>query len=52
MVMEELLENVDRVIEFPEIMKDLVKIIKKNPKRTREEETLQTIRALALCDLL
>ena len=51
-IMKELLEHIDRVIEFPEIMKDLVDIIKRNPKRTREEESLQTIRALVLCDLL
>ena len=51
-VKKELLKYVDRVIEFPEIMRDLVEIIKKNPKRSREEESLQTIRALVLCDLL
>ena len=51
-VEKELLKHVDRVIEFPEIMKDLVETIKKNPKRTREEESLQTIRALVLCNLL
>ncbi len=48
----ELLRHVDRVIEFPEIMKDLVEAIKKKPNRSREEESLQTIRALVLCDLL
>jgi hypothetical protein len=51
-VMKELREHVDRVIEFPEIMKDLVETIKKEPNITREEESLQTIRALVLCDLL
>ena len=51
-IMEELLKHVDRVIEFPEIMKDLVESIKNDPNRTREEESLQTIRALVLCDLL
>ena len=51
-ITKELSKHVDRIIEFPEIMKDLVEIIKKNPKRTREEESLQTIRALVLCGLL
>lgn len=51
-VMKELLKYVDRVVEFPEVMKDLVKSIKKDPNRTREEESLQTIRALILCGLL
>ena len=51
-ITKELFKHVDRVIEFPEIMKDLVEIIKKNPTRTREEESLQTIRALVLCGLL
>lgn len=51
-ITEELSKHVDRIIEFPEIMKDLVEIIKKNPTRTREEESLQTIRALVLCGLL
>ena len=51
-ITKELLKHVDRIIEFPEIMKDLVECIKKNPTRTREEESLQTIRALVLCDLL
>jgi len=47
-----LLEHVDRVIEFKEIMGDLVQIIKENPNVPREEESLQTIRALVLCGLL
>jgi len=51
-IMEELLKHVDKVIEFPEIMKDLVEVIKKDPGRTREEESLQTIRALVLCGVL
>ena len=51
-VKKKLREYVDRVIEFPEIMSDLVEIIKKNPNRSREEESLQTIRALVLCGLL
>jgi hypothetical protein len=51
-ITKELLKYVDRVFEFPEIMKDLVQSIKKDPNRTREEESLQTIRALVLCDLL
>ena len=51
-VKKKLLEYVDRVIEFPEIMRDLVESIKKNPNRSREQESLQTIRALVLCGLL
>jgi hypothetical protein len=51
-ITKELSKHVDRIIEFPEIMNDLVKIIKENPTKTREEESLQTIRALVLCDLL
>lgn len=51
-VMKELLKYVDRVIEFPEIMRDLVEVIRKNPNRSRDEESLQTIRALVLCGLL
>lgn len=50
--MRECLKHVDRVIEFPEIMKDLIESVKKNPKLPREEESLQTIRALILCKLL
>ena len=47
-----ILKHVDKVIEFPEIMKDLIKRIKRNPNVPREEESLQTIRALVLCGLL
>ncbi|MHA1605375.1 MAG: hypothetical protein ACTSWF_12070 [Candidatus Freyarchaeota archaeon] len=39
-VLEECLKHVDRVIEFPEIMKDLIESVKKNPKLPREEESL------------
>ena len=48
----ELLKHVNRVVEFREIMEDLVEIIKKRPNVPREEESLQTIRALVLCGLL
>ena len=51
-IMSDLLKHVDKVIEFPEIMKDLIKRIKRNPNVPREEESLQTIRALVLCGLL
>lgn len=51
-IMMELLKHVDRVIEFSEIMRDLVETIKKDPNRSREEESLQTIRALVLCGIL
>jgi len=51
-VMHELLKHFDRVIEFPKIMKDLVESVRRDPNRTREEESLQTIRALVLCGLL
>jgi len=51
-IVKELQEHVDKVIEFPEVMKDLVETIKKDPNRTREEVSLQTIRALVLCNLL
>jgi len=51
-IRQELLKHVDKVIEFPEIMKDLIESIKKNPNMPREEESLQTIRALVLCGLL
>ena len=46
------LKHVDKVIEFPEIMEDLVKYIKKNPNPPQETEALQTIRALVLCEIL
>ena len=51
-VMVECLKHVDRVIEFTEIMKDLVEHIKKEPNPTQETEALQTIRALVLCEIL
>ena len=51
-IMKELLKYVDRVIEFPEIMKDLVNSVRQDPNRVREELSLQTIRALILCGLL
>ena len=51
-VEEELLKHVDKVIEFPEIMKYLVDRIKENPNPPRDEESLQTIRALVLCNLI
>ncbi len=51
-VMRELLKCVDRIAEFPEIMKDLINHVKQNPNVTQETETLHTIRALVLCDLL
>jgi hypothetical protein len=51
-VEKELLQHVNRVITFPEIMNDLVDSVKKDPNGPREEESLQTIRALVLCHLL
>jgi hypothetical protein len=51
-VTKELLKCVDRVVEFPDIMKDLINYIKQNPNVTQETETLHTIRALVLCDLI
>ncbi len=51
-VRAECLKYVDRVIEFPEIMRDLVDYIKGNPNPTQEMEALQTIRALVKCGLL
>ena len=51
-VMVECLKHVDRVIEFTEIMKDLVEHIKKERNPTQETEALQTIRALVLCEIL
>ena len=51
-VMEACLKQVSRVIEFPEIMKDLIAYIKKSPNQTQETEALQTIRALVLCELI
>jgi len=51
-VEDELRKHVDRVVEFSEIMRDLVESIRKDLNRPREEESLQTIRALVLCGLL
>jgi len=51
-VKAECLKHVDRVIEFTEIMKDLVGHIRSNPNPTQETEALQTIRALVLCEIL
>ena len=51
-VESECLKHVDRVIEFVQIMKDLVDYIKNNPNPTQETEALQTIRALVLCEIL
>lgn len=51
-LMKEFLQHVNKVVEFPEIMKDLVENVKKEPKVSREEESLQTIRALVQCGLL
>lgn len=48
----ECLKHVDRVIEFREIMNELVDYIKRDPKLPREAEALQTIRALVLCKIL
>lgn len=48
----ECLKHVDRVIEFPEIMRNLVEHIKRSPNPTQETEGLQTIRALVLCKIL
>jgi hypothetical protein len=46
------LKYVNRVVEFPDIMKDLIEFIKQNPNVTQETETLQTIRALILCGFI
>lgn len=51
-VRAECLKHVDRVIEFPEIMRDLVDYIKRDPNPPQEMEALQTIRALVLCEIL
>jgi len=51
-VTKEFLKCIDRVIEFPDIMKDLISYIKKEPNVTQETETLHTIRALVLCKLV
>jgi len=44
--------GITKVIEFKDVMSDLIKIIKKNPNPSRDEGSLQTIRALIWCDLL
>jgi hypothetical protein len=51
-VLEEFFKYVDRVVEFREIMQDLVNYIKENPNISQENEALQTIRALVLCELI
>ncbi len=51
-VMNECLRYVNRIVEFPEIMRDLVAYIRNNPNINQESETLQTIRALILCGLM
>ena len=43
---------VDKVIEFPTIMKELIEYVKTNPNVTQETEALQTIRALVLCNMI
>jgi len=52
LVKAECLKHFDRVIEFPEIMRDLVDYIKRDPNPPQEMEALQTIRALVLCEIL
>jgi hypothetical protein len=51
-VLNECLKQVNRVVEFPEIMKDLISHVKKDPNPSQETEALQTIRALVLSELL
>jgi predicted RecB family endonuclease len=51
-VRAECLKHVDRVIEFPQIMKELVDYIRSNSKPSQETEALQTIRALVLSEIL
>ena len=51
-VESECLKHVDRVVELPKIMKDVVDYIKKAPGPSQETEALQTIRALVLCEIL
>jgi len=51
-VLAECGKYVNRVIEFPEIMTDLVEFVRDKPNPTQETETLHTIRALVLCGLL
>lgn len=48
----ECLKHVDRVVEFPTVMKELVEYVKGNPNPPQETEALQTIRALVLCKIL
>ena len=48
----ECLKYVDRVIEFPTIMKEMVDHIRREPGPSQETEALQTIRALEHCGLL
>lgn len=48
----ECLKHVDRVVEFPTIMKELVDYIRQNPGPSQENEALQTIRALVLSEIL
>jgi hypothetical protein len=45
-------QGVDRVIGLREILSDVVKDIRSNPALERKEESLQTIQALVLSDLL
>ena len=51
-VMAECLKHVNRVVEFPTIMREIVKYIKNHPNPPQETEVLQTIRALVLCEIL
>ncbi len=46
------LEHVNRVVEFPEIMQNLVDHVRNDPNPTQETEALQTIRALVLSEIL
>ncbi len=46
------LRHVDRVVEFPTIMKELVDYIKQAPGPAQETEALQTVRALVLSEIL
>lgn len=48
----ECLKHVNRVIEFPTIMRELVDYIKQAPGPDQETEALQTIRALVLSEIL
>jgi len=48
----ECLKHVDRVVEFPTIMRELVDHIKKDRNPPQETEALQTIRALVLCEMI